>query len=329
MNEFTGFLLVLIAGFTQGTVGALLRYTKPLRWENFWGIYVFLAFVVGPVMFAKLLIPNFDQLIFSIPPEYLYLPLLFGAIWGLGNVLFGISLVRIGLSLTSSIIIGLVVLLGSILPIFINHVVLTPSSLIFLIAGLVIVITGVGLSGYSGMLRDKGQNVGKGIVSGIIIAILGGIFSSMLNVGFVTGKNIALLAEESGVSNDNSSLLIWVVAIFAGFLVNIVYVIYLLFKNKSLNVYKKITWGNILTISAAAIFWYASFALFGIAAGKLGKLGPSVGWAMLLSLSIIISNLWGIKFGEWKNSKVALGFQLKSLGLIILGIVLIAISALS
>lgn len=322
------FGLVILAGFLQGTFGIFIKNTAPLKWENFWGIYVSLAFVVGPVIFAKILIPNFDQIIFSIPREYLYLPLLFGAIWGLGNILFGISIVRIGLSLTFSIVEGLVILIGSIMPIFINQALLSSAAFVFLIIGLLIIISGVALSGYSGMLRGKSQKEPyKNMKVGIIIAVLGGIFSSMLNIGFVTGKNVALFAQQSGANIDNSSSLIWVVVIFAGFLVNIAYVIYLLFKNRSLYIYKKMTWRNFFAITAAALFWYASFALFGIAAGKLGNLGPSVGWAILLSLSIIISNLWGIKFGEWKSSRKALNYQLASLLLIIFGIIFIASSA--
>ena len=68
--------------------------------------------------------------------------------------------------------------------------------------------------------------------------------------------------------------------------------------------------------------------LVGIAANKLGSLGPSIGWAMLLSLSIVISTVWGIKFGEWKNSKVAFKYQLNALTVIVFGVIMIALSGL-
>ena len=48
----------------------------------------------------------------------------------------------------------------------------------------------------------------------------------------------------------------------------------------------------------------------------MGNTGPIIGWPMLLGLSLIISNIWAVKSGEWKDAKQP--FQLMMVGLAII-----------
>lgn len=322
------FFLIIIAGLFQGTFGIFIKNIAPLKWENFWIIFSFFAYLLGPFLFAYFQIQNLFPILFSLPLDSLYLPFLFGMIWGIGAVMFGLCVVKIGVSLTYSIILGLVTMLGSILPIFINHITFTPQALTFLIIGLVIIISGVVLSGFAGILKDRILNPKQNIaLDGIILAVISGIVSSFLNVGFILGKDVSLHAQTFGISETNSSSLIWLVVLFGGFITNFGYALLLIFKNKTLKVYQKLTVKMFFPIFISAVFWYATFALFGIGSTRLGKLGPSVGWAMLIALSIVVSNVWGIKFKEWKGVKKALKIQLGALGLTIVGVVFVTLSA--
>ena len=51
-------------------------------------------------------------------------------------------------------------------------------------------------------------------------------------------------------------------------------------------------------------------------AALLGDIGPVIGWPILLGLSLIISNFWAYRAGEWKNAKKP--FNLLLLGLVVL-----------
>lgn len=331
MNEvFIGFILVVISSFLQGTCALFFKYMKPLKWENYWSIYSVVGLILSPVLVCWILIPQFLPAILSIPIKSLYLPLLFGALWGIGSVLFGLSLVNLGISLTYTIILSLTTVIGSIIPLFINHVILSRSPLLLLILGLIFVLLGMVVSGYSGRMREEKQKTAKGkFMFGLFLAVLSGIFSPMINIGLVTGNIIAEAAVTFGATNTNSSFLIWVVLLFSGFLINIFYLTYLLFKHKSIKLFKKVNLKILLAGLASGIFWFGGFGLFGIATAKIGKLGPSVGWAILISFTIVVSNIWGIKSGEWKDSKKALNYQLKSIALMIFGVILIAASALA
>lgn len=328
INETLGLLLAILGGFTTGTFAIFLKYMSPLKWENFWGLYVFVSLILAPVIFASFVIPDFFRILSIIPFNLMLVPMIFGAIWGIGNILFGLSLVRIGLALTYTIVLGLVILIGTVLPIFINNTQVSQHSVVFLVLGLPITLLGVILSGYAGIVRDGLEKLDASLKLGILIAILSGITSSMLNIGFVSAREITKIIQAEGISATNASSLIWVIVLFSGFLVNIGYVIYLLIRKKTMILYRKITLKIILAVFIAGVFWYSGTALFGFAANMLGSLGPSVGWAIFISLSVVVSNMWSIKFGEWKKSSKALNIQIKSLVLIVLGVISIAISAL-
>lgn len=67
---------------------------------------------------------------------------------------------------------------------------------------------------------------------GIIICVVSGIFSAMLNVGLASGDPIRVKAEETGTPKYVSNAPVWFLSICSGNFVNLGYAIYLLFKNK-------------------------------------------------------------------------------------------------
>jgi L-rhamnose-H+ transport protein len=54
-------------------------------------------------------------------------------------------------------------------------------------------------------------------------------------------------------------------------------------------------------LSAVLFFGYAG--IYGQGTVMLGDVGAIVGWPILLALSLIFSNLWAVKTGEWKGNK--------------------------
>lgn len=324
-----GITITLLAGFLQGSYALFLKYMHTWKWENFWLIYSFVAMVIFPLIWAAIVIPNLGTILFSLQFNELLLPLLFGSMWGVASVLFGLSVVRIGVTLTYTLIIGIASVLGTVIPLFLNKTPPSSVTLLILISGSIVMLLGIGVSGYSGAVREnkvvKNQALfSKTYLVGLIIAIVAGIMSPMLNVGFVYGNRLSETARKFGVSASNATLVIWIVVLFGGFLVNIAYVLYLLIKNKSFKLFFLSSTKPALGAIFAGIFWFGSFGLFGIASVSLGNLGTSVGWAILMSSTIIVSNCWGIVTGEWKGANKALAIQLSSGVLLVLGVIIIS-----
>lgn len=57
-----------------------------------------------------------------------------------------------------------------------------------------------------------------------------------------------------------------------------------------------------------SIIWYLALILYGFASYLLGDMGSTVGWILFNALALIISVLWGLKTGEWKNTKKTILF---------------------
>ena len=74
------------------------------------------------------------------------------------------------------------------------------------------------------------------------------------------------------------------------------------------------------------MIYSASTGLWGISISEsmLGKLGPSVGWALFIGMMIISSNISGYLTGEWESSdKKTLKYLITGIGLIISALLLI------
>ncbi len=324
-----GIAITLAAGFLQGSFALFLKRMHPWKWENFWVIYSLVALILFPFVWAWIAIPNLVVILLALTPNSIVVPLVFGAMWGIGSVLFGLSVSRIGLTLTYSIIISMTGVLGTIIPLFLNRTLPPFQTLVILTTGLLIMLLGILISGYAGALREKRQKEGKTSYSktyrvGLVIAIVSGIMSPMLNVGFASGKLISKMALKFGASASNATLPIWVVVLFGGFLINIGYALYLLFMNKSFRFFLHPGIRPIVSAMLSGLFWFGGFGLFGIATVALGSLGTSIGWTILMGSMIIVSSFWGVVTGEWKGARKPLQVQIASVLILVVGIVIIA-----
>ncbi len=226
--------------------------------------------------------------------------------------MFGLAIRYVGMSIAYGISMGLAAAMGSLIPLFRIPNIGSNPAVPYIIVGVFVMVIGVAVLTMAGVQREKTQNAeGKEIVGitrgklfkvGLIFAILNGIFAALLNVGFTLASPAADAAISQGALPRNASLVQWVIVLFGGFIINLLYTLYLLIKNRSYQTYfsngayKGYFW-SILT----AVLWFAALGVYGQGSAIMGKLGPVIGWTMFLALSLVISNLWGIGAGEWKD----------------------------
>ena len=324
MELFLPFLLLIFASFFQGTFGLGMKYMNPMSWESWWVIHVLVAMILFPMIWAYIVIPDLFDIIASSPKDAIYSAMLYGFLWGIGGIMFGVSVPYIGLSLTMGIVMGLAGSAGSLIPLFQIENATSQPSFPYIIGGLIISLIGVAITAKAGIDRDKLTNSSsksKNILKGLLIAVTCGLLSSLLNVGFANAAPIAEKAQEFGVITRNSSLAAWVVVLWGAFIMNFSYAVLLLFKNNSwstfslknsLNAYK---WSLI-----AGFCWFAALGVYGQGAALLGEIGPVIGWPILLGLSLIISNYWAYNAGEWNNAR-------KPFNKLLIGLFVLIISA--
>jgi L-rhamnose-H+ transport protein len=319
-STFLPFILVIFASVFQGSFGVGMKYMSPLKWESWWLVHVTIAMLIFPLTWALIAVPGLFNIIGNAPVNAVVLAMLFGFLWGIGGILFGVSIPYIGISLTYGIVMGLASSVGSLIPLFQMENATSNPAFPVVLAGVAVMLIGVVVTAAAGLKRDKIKNENKksgNIVKGLAIAATCGVLSALLNVGFANAAPVAKVAEASGVITRNSSLAAWVVVLAGAYIMNAGYAVVLLFKNKSWNSFGVAKSGNAYKWSViAGLCWFAALGVYGQGSALLGEIGPVIGWPILLGLSLIISNIWAYTAGEWKGAGKP--FRLLLLGLAVL-----------
>jgi L-rhamnose-H+ transport protein len=320
-------LLVLLASVFQGTFGLGMKYTKPLAWEAWWLVHTTIAMIIFPLIWAILVVPDLFSVIASSPIESIKDGALYGFLWGIGGIMFGVCVSYIGVALTMGIVMGLAALMGSLIPLLLLENFSANPALPFILVGMALMLVAVAIVAKAGIGRDKvlaesgkeiaGIQTGAAFKKGLMIAIACGILSSLLNVGFSATEAIGAAAEEAGTITRNTALARWVVVLIGAYAMNAGFAIFLLFKNNS--------WGSFTVANSskaykwaiiAGLLWFAALGVYGQGAALMGSIGPVIGWPMLLGLALIISTVIGIYTGEWKGADGP--FKTMKTGIIIL-----------
>ena len=114
--------------------------------------------ILFPMIWAFLAVPNLFEIILNSPKDSIYLAMLFGFLWGIGGIMFGVSVPYIGLSLTMGIVMGLAGSVGSLIPFFQGSNSTSDPVFSYVLGGLLISLVGVALTAKAGIERDKLQN---------------------------------------------------------------------------------------------------------------------------------------------------------------------------
>src|SRR5262249_6959997 len=233
--------------------------------------------------------------------------------WGFGAIMFGQSVSAIGISLANTLVLAISSALGSLLPMLL----MAPKELFsstgkVIIAGVGIELIGIALCGIAGRRREtkigiegeRGDLVGHARPLGValLLATGAGVLSGVFNIGFALAKPITEYARDAGLSEFSSTNLVWWLMLGAGSIANLAFCGYLLFKNRSLAKFRQP--GAIRLYSLAvlmAVLWGGSIFVYGVAAPRLGSLGPSIGWPLSLATGLLLANAIGIGLGEWRR----------------------------
>ena len=210
MPLLTGFLLVLLAGLLQGSFILPMTLVRRWSWEHTWASFSLLGMFVFNWIITLLFVPSILSVYSASPTRDLTIVALFGMGWGVGAVLFGLGMERLGMALGYPIIMGLIASLGALIPllVFFPQTLLTMKGFILLV-GTALVLVGIVLCSIGGARRAPATSVSGSTSSahfttGLIIAIMAGILSCLPNVGVAFGDNITAAAAALGVSPASS-----------------------------------------------------------------------------------------------------------------------------
>ena len=303
-----GIALTLLAGLMSGNCMLPMKFNRSWKWENIWLVFSVVSLIILPWALALGLVDRLFETYRSLSLVQIAIPFLFGAGWGIAQVLFGISVQRLGLGLAYAIIVGLGALLGTLVPLFVQHRSQVSAQALFeILAGVAVMIVGISLSTWGGQIRERAfhrdaeSRPANGYLTAVLLAILCGVMAPMLNFSFAFGQDIAHQATLLGNSELHAAYAVWPVGLAGGFIPNIAYSFYLLRKNRSWPIFK-LGSREILLPVLMGVLWMGAFALYGMSAAYLGALGTSIGWGLFQIFMIMVATLSGVLTGEWKKA---------------------------
>ena len=336
MDIIIGLLIIAVGAFCQSSCYVPINKIKDWSWESYWIVQGVFAWLLLPLLGALLAVPGGHSLceLFVADNSFnILMTILFGVLWGVGGLTFGLSMRYLGVALGQSIALGTCAGLGTIMgPVLLN--IFFPqldalSSLTFaVITGVVVTLLGIAIIGVAGSMKaaSLSEEEKKAAVKdfnfpkGLAIALLAGFMSGCFNVGLEFGKDINFGDLTPDMYKTLPATLL---VTFGGFLTNAVYCFYQNSKNKTWGDYaNRRVWMNNVVFCALAL-WYSQF--FGLSMGK-GFLKDSptlmtLSFCILMALNVVFSNVWGIILNEWK------GCSRKTIAVLILGIIVLIVSS--
>jgi len=326
---FLGVLLHAIGGLAAGSFYAPLKRVQGWAWESFWLVMGLAAWLAAPWIVAWITTPELLEVLSGSPWNALQYCLLFGCLWGVGNLTFGLSVRYLGMALGYSVALGFCMVFGTLIPpIYRGEFggLLSTTSGQTIIAGIATCLGGIALCGWAGIRKEaelsdeqKMETVADfALGRGFAVATVSGILSACFAFGLAAGEPIAALAVEHGTPTLWSNNAVLVVILIGGFASNGIWCLILNIRNKSFKDYVSSPasrqLSNYFLSALGGVVWYGQFFFYGMGTTKLGDKFDFSSWSIHMAFIIIFSNLWGIVFHEWR------GTSAKTQGLVWAGI---------
>lgn len=171
MQVIFGVIFHFIGGFASGSFYIPYKKVKGWAWESYWIVGGIFSWLIVPPVAAYLTIPGFMDIIRSTPGSILGLTYLFGVLWGIGGLTYGLGVRYLGVALGSSIILGLCSVFGALIPSFYYNLYPKEGKDSFsdlmsntwgqiVLLGIVVCVIGIIICGKAGIMKEKDLSAG-------------------------------------------------------------------------------------------------------------------------------------------------------------------------
>jgi L-rhamnose-H+ transport protein len=335
MNAFTAIGLISIGSIGAASFYVPLNKVKEWAWESYWIVQGLAAWILAPWIFAYFTVPDgkLMTILSEAPSSAKWLTMMFGALWGVGGLTFGLSIRYLGVALGQSIALGFCAAFGTLIPpIIAGDGLFSTHAGIIMLVGVAICVAGIAIIGYAGALKNKGLSDEErraavkefALKKGLIIAVFAGLMSAAFSFGYQAGIPIDQVALKHGTNPLFQSNPTLIFILIGGFATNFIYCMFLNIKNKTIRDYVSVSPGiffnNLFFAFLAGFLWFLQFHFYGMGKSQLSGDIAIFSWSILMALNISFSNIWGIILKEWK------GVSRKTMIILVIGIIVLILS---
>ena len=324
MNTLIGTLVWALGGLAGAVFALPFRGIKGFKYESYWFVYALFGLVLFPLALGFATIPELFDVIGAAPAKTLWMCALFGALWGVGGLCWGLMIRYLGVGLGLAIGCGLCSATGTLIPPIVKGEaasLVADTGAIVTLASVVVSLVGIVFVGLAGKSKEDElpEEVKKASVAefnfkkGLVVAAIAGIASAGMNFGLQGGEwsvmgakvSLAQVAVMHGADKLWAGTPVLIVVLWGGFVVNALWCLQQNLKNKSFGDYPKMFKPMGLAAVAlagfAGVIWACQFAC--------QKAGESfaediayISFAIVMGSSVLFSSLLGILLGEWKGT---------------------------
>lgn len=332
-NPFLGLLYHWTGGLSAASCYLPFRGIKRWSWEIYWLVQGCFSWLVAPLLFAGLLVPELLRILHGASAGTMFYAWFWGAMWGIGGLLFGLGVRYLGIALGYTIALGFSTAFGTLVPpLFAGELggIARERSGQVILLGVALCLAAIVVSGLAGFRKerelggrepeDAASPEGRGeflFGRGLAVASFAGIMSACFAYGLAAGKPMSDATRGVLLSHGRSDL--WqslpalVVVLWGGFTTNALWCGGLLLKNRSAAQFAGAAadaggrLGSARTLmnygfaASAGLLWYLQFFFYSMGQTKMGRYDFS-SWTLHMAGTILFATLWGAVLHEWRGT---------------------------
>ena len=175
----------LIGAASAACFYAPFKKVKKWSWETMWSVGGIDSWIILPWAISALLLPNFWAYYSSFSLSTLLPVFLFGAMWGIGNINYGLTMRYLGMSMGIGIAIGITLIVGTLMTPIINgnfDVLISTEGGRMTLLGVLVALIGVGIVTRAGQLKERKMGIKADfslakslIIHNVLLSTLGGL----------------------------------------------------------------------------------------------------------------------------------------------------------
>ena len=264
---------------------------------------------------SLILLPNFHGFYAALGTGVFVRTLLFGCMWGVGNVNYGLTMRYLGMSLGIGVAIGVTLVVGTLVPPLMHGQLVylfTSRSGLLTMSGIGLALVGMAIVSWAG--HQKEQRLGKraeefNLTKGLLLAVMCGIFSSGMSFAIDAAKPIA----SSGAASRRQAALCRAAQLrhhhgrrSAGefrLLLRAPRLAQGHFPPPRLVPDSTTLVLNSSMAAAAGIMWYLQFFFYAWGAANIPAHLSYVNWMLHMSSYVLFGGIVGLALGEWRGAR--------------------------
>jgi L-rhamnose-H+ transport protein len=301
----------MVGAASAASFYAPIGKVKKWSWETTWAVAGIFSWILLPILVTCCLLPDVRGFYASIDSGVLWRAALFGAMWGVGNVSYGLTMRNLGMALGIGVAIGVVLIIGTLVPPLIHGqagVLFHTKGGLLTLAGVFVAVIGVAIVSYAGHQKEvqlQGKAREFNLKLGLTLAVLCGIFSSGMAFAIDAAKPMEAAALHLGVNPLYAALPSYVFIMGGGAIVNFAYCFIRLAVVKGISLKADLAQpgGTLIKNGCMAatggIMWYLQFFFYAWGAANIPQRLSYVNWMLHMSGYVLCGALVGLALGEW------------------------------